>query len=416
MSTDLYADVLYNDGEGITHGDANNARAFLGARLFDQLLARLTGNLAAAEDPDITAEGGNDPGLTSLAYTLHGGECVIAQGSSSTKVKLLPGTILQRTAAAADGAEAKMLAYTIRAGDVDLTIGAGHATLNRIDIVQMKLELVDGDSESRDFKDAVTGALSTITPDKTRRVQATFSIKAGTAAATPTYPAPDSGYVMVASVYVPDTWAANFTDDQGGYDSSSAILHQCTVPLNVEAYTVRPHEMDVSQATNWAVDAGAPGAATGYMKASGAATNLRVHCPAAGHTKRIVGIEIVASWVTSAVVELTTYHVGLLGWTKNTNGTFVLTSTLASVGAGDIGRLAHLGHIADASPASEPSAANGPIGDPIWARGGRSGPAARRIERAGGTINDATWAERAALEIDAGDTSAIYEVTFYLAG
>lgn len=414
MTTDVYRDLLFNDGEGITHGDLNNARAFLGARLFDQVLARMCGNLAAMEDPDIGAEGGNDSALTSIAYTLNGGQCVIAQGSTNVKVKLLPGTILQRIAAA-DGAEPQMLAFTVRAGDVDLTVGAGHATLNRLDILQVKLELVNGDSESRDFKDAVTGALSTTTPNKTRRVQATFSIKAGTAAAKPTYPAPDAGYALVAAIYVPDTWAANFQTDATGISGSSATFSQCAIPLNVEAITVNPHEMDTTQATNWALSVGGVGVGTGYMKATGAADLLKVWCPKAGNTKRIVGISVSAEWGSSGAVLLRTVKWGVLGMAAVTDGDRDLSATLVAVGAGGGGRFVHMGHIADASPNTEPAAANSPIGDPYWAKGVGSGPAVRQLEVASGTSTSDDWPSRAYLDIDS-DGGTIHEVVWYLAG
>jgi len=417
MSTDLYADLLFNDGEGITHADLNNARAFPRARAFDQLLARLGGYLAADADPDSPGEAGADPAVTSLAYTLAGGDCALAVGSVATKVKLLPGTLFQRIAAA-DGAEAQFLPYTVVAGDVDITITAGHATLNRIDILQVKLEYVEAGSESRDFKDAVTGALSTTTPNKRRRVQATFSLKAGTPGATPSYPAPDAGYCVVGAVFVPATWTTGvYSDGMGAAASTAAVMRQCSVPLNVEAVTVTPEEFDYTWATNWARDTDGDARASG-----GAATQLVVWCPHAGQTKRIVGVDIVGLWATSGVVLLRSMlWSSLLAYfaadaVSATDLSANLSAQLVTTGGTTQSKFAHLGDIADGSLLSNPSAAAGPIGDPFWSSGGASGPAYRKIQRNAGNLSGSSWFHKAHLDIDAGDGSKIVAVTFYLAG
>lgn len=409
MATDLYSTVLYNDGEGLDYTDLNAMSQGMVARIAEQMWGRMCGYLGVTnKDPQLQGEGGDDAALTSLAYTLTGGDCVAAQGSSTTKLKLLGGTIFQKIAAA-DGAEASFIPFTLRAGDVDLTITAGDATNPRIDILQMKLEWVDGDAEDRDFKDGTTGAVTTTSTDKTRRVQATFSMKNGTAAATPTYPAPDTGYCLVAAVRVPSTWTANVGPETGG--SSSAITRQCTIPLKIEHHQSFPHEWDDTLATNWVRNA------SGCWSASGGdATNLIVPVPQGALEKRIVAIGITAVWVTSGLVELKTITWNQIsGYSTSQHAAFDLSSSLVTTGGTHRQQMVHLGDICDASTLSNPSAAAGVIGDPYWCGGGISGPSRRSVERNNeGAGSD--WPSRAMLLIDAGSGSDIISVDWYIAG
>lgn len=412
VTTDLYKGKLYNDGEGLTHGDLNDARAWALAQALDQTFAHLLGQLQTGlKDPDMIGENGGEPAgnMLGVIYTMTGGEAILWAdvGGGVTDVKITGGTIFQKLAAA-NGNEAQFLAHTIRDNEHTLAIAAGDATNPRIDIVQVKLEYVNGGSESRDFKDAITGALSSTNVNKTRRVQATISIKQGTPAATPTYPAPDAGYALLGAVRVPATWAGGFTPD--GTGSASAGLRQCSVPLRIQAITQSMDEgVQVLSASNWSkVDAG-------VTASGGAGTDLIVWCPHASHAKRIVGVAITARWVTSGAVELRRTPQALTG----PNGGATPVNDLSSVLVNADGTLrtyfAHLGHIADSSSDSNPSAANGHIGDAFWACGGKAGPTTRPFQL---NIPPTTGflGNRSALWIDGGQNSTIYEVTWYLAG
>lgn len=421
MSNDLFSGMLWSEGEGLTHDDLNNGRGYIEARIFDQLLSQLApGPLASATtDPDLVGLNGADLDTTSLIFTMSAGCGVLKQGSAATKVGTYGGTIFQKIAAA-DGEEATFIPYTLVDNEFDLTIGAGDAANPRIDIIQVKLEWVElaADQEARDFEDGVTRVLTTQNTVKKRRVQATISLKAGTAGATPTYPAPDAGYAVLGAVRVPALWATGITHDRNPSAGVLAGLRQCSVPLRVQAFTVTPDEFDYAFATNWIRYAVA---GFGFAKAAAngaAATGLRVWCPAAGQGKRIIGVAIQGSFEVAGSVELRTAVDAAGGLTSYASHD--LSSVLVNVGAGNCFTFAHLGDIADASPDSDPSAAAGPIGDAYWASGGRSGPAFAPVVRYGNTVTHYGF-ERAYLDIDGDSTlgapgSTITAVIWYLAG
>jgi hypothetical protein len=428
MPTDLYTTVLFNDGEGVDYNDFNDSQRYQGARQTDQFLAQMVGRLAAGTaDPDHVGEAGSNAALTSLAYTMTGGDCALKQGTTTSRVTLLPGTIFQKIANVT-GTESTFLAYTVRSGDIDLTIAAGDATNPRIDILQMKLEWVNGGATSRDFEDATTRAKTTTTPNKTRRVQATFSIKQGTAAATPTYPTPDAGYVLVAAVRVPATWTATFRPDAVvPLSGTAASLIQCTIPLGIQAVTVMPNQFEGYYATNWAREPTGSGTDSGHWKTSAAGSNLLVWIPGST-TRRVVGVAIVGENTTGMTAKLVTkswkYNDGLGGSSQLSVGAVMdISSKFNGLTSSGIA-FAHLGDIADASSTSNPTAAAGPIGDPFWAHGGISGPAYRWLETGLPLVQfDATdlgnhgAVQFGALELGSSGASVVVAaVTFFLAG
>lgn len=412
MANDLFKAQLFNDGEGLVFGDLNDLARMGHARVTDQLLERTAGYIATSSnnDPDLPGEAGQNPATFSLIYTMSGGDCMIVEGSAATKVALRPGTLFQKIAGA-DGNEPSFLPFTINSvADVDLTIAAGDATNPRVDILQCKLEWESAVTESRDFKDATTGVVTTITPNKRRRVKATFSIKQGTAAATPVYPAPDTGYALLAAVRVPATWTTG--TDADGATGTALKLYQCTVPLGIEGVTVHPHEFDYAfpNSSGWRRGTGADGAAiSGSAYAPSNSAALAIWCPNAGATKRIVGIRVVGKWVSSGTCTLTWYESnGTTAYANLSTNGFSLTG-LVSIGGGFGERFLRLGEICDSSLYHDPSTANGVIGDPAWTMGVRSGPARRELQAGRSSA-------RAMLRIDAGTGSQIYSVTWYLAG
>ncbi|HYC73117.1 MAG TPA: hypothetical protein VEB66_18040 [Opitutaceae bacterium] len=428
MPTDLFTTVQFNDGEGLDFVDFNDIGRGAVLRQTDQFLSQLVGRLAAGNaDPDHVGEAGSNAALTSLAYTMTGGDCAIAQGSTSTRVKLLPGLLFQKTGNTT-GTEGTFLPYSVQAGDVDLTIAAGDATHPRVDIVQARLEWVSGGAVARDFMDATTGAITSTTPNKTRRVQATFSVKAGTPAATPTYPTPDAGYVLVAAVRVPAGWASGFrTDALVPTSGTAAVLVQNTIPLRVEAVTVMPHQFEGYYASNWARAATGSGSVSGHWEATGAGSNLLVWIPGS-QTRRVVGVALVGESTANLTAKLVTrswkYNDGLGGAAQlNVGAAMDLTSKVNGLAASGLA-FAHLGDIADASSASNPTAAAGPIGDPFWAHGGISGPAYRWLETGlplvpfdSADVGNHGIAQMGALEL--GSTASgcsVAAVTFFLAG
>ncbi len=280
MSTDNFKRVLFNDGEGVTHGDLNDAQTFLETRLSDQILHSLIGNVSlSATDPEFGGKNGaNAP--VHLAYCLHGGSAYLRQGSGNAKLQISPGVLMQKTGSM-DGSTPTLLAYTF-AGTEEVTITNGDASHPRVDLLQMKLELVDADTQSRDFEDATTHVVTTTTPNKKKRVQCTLSVKQGVAGVSPTYPDPDSGYVCIAGVVVGTLYVAaaglNFGNDATG---AVAVVHDQRMPLNVQAYFSEPVTakcITAFSASAWAISN------------SNGTNDARFLCPKAGRANRIVGI------------------------------------------------------------------------------------------------------------------------------
>jgi hypothetical protein len=419
MGNDIYRLAQFNDGEGVEYDDFNISARVALARLTDQYLEHLAGaGHTTTDDPDLWGEQGPDVDMSNLIYTATGGDGVLKQGSTTTKIGTFGGTIFQKVGSA-DGAAPTFIPYTMVDNEFNLTIGAGHATLKRIDIVQVKLEWESGATESRDFKDATTGALTTTTPNKKRRVKATISLKAGTAGATPAYPSPDAGYAMLGAVFVPATWAANVSSEAWASVTTHAKIRQCSVPLRVRAYTIMGSQMDISQAS------GSPVVSNGCVFATaGDAANIIAWCPAGGPGTRLVGIALHGAFQSatggnnSAVLKCYQAIDGGGSFNINASSTAdsTLTSKLISAAVDTMkSRFAHLGDIAAGVSDSTPASAG--LGDGFWVGGGRSGPAHQPIKHnAGVASGDDVWFSQLGLKLGIEDQSWIFAVTFYLAG
>ncbi len=244
MSTDNYKQVLYNDGEGITYGDLNDMQRYLESKIWEQIIHNSIGSISivsADRDLDMGGQDGTDH-PSSRAYCLNPGAAYLRNGSVyPNKVQIAPGTLLQKIAAST-GNDPGLIAYTF-VGTEEWTLTAGNAANPRVDLLQMKLEYVSSDLQSRDFEDASTRIVTTTSMSKKRRVQCTLSVKAGTPAVSPFIPEPDAGYVPVGSVMVPANWNTatgdlHFGDDTGS--ATTATVQDQRMPINVKAYIVDP--------------------------------------------------------------------------------------------------------------------------------------------------------------------------------
>ena len=248
--TDLYKSVLYNDGEDLVFGDQNDGQRFLAARLYDQVLEKLIGNPNGL-DPELGDLAGANSS-TAWAYCLDIGSARPVEGSATNKIKVSAGTLMQKIANAA-GAEPTLLAFTFD-GTTEFTIANGNASNPRVDMLQMKLEYVAADMQSRDFQDAVTGANTSQSLSKKRQVQCTLSLKQGTPAASPTYPTPDAGYVPIACVVVPTNYTFPGADHLLYIDDALggpyAVIHDLRMPVNVSPEALWPNDA-AFDATYW---------------------------------------------------------------------------------------------------------------------------------------------------------------------
>lgn len=296
MTTDLFAGTAQSDGEGITFGDMNDAPRFGMARLFDQLIENLIGDfsLTGALDPAASgARGANAP--THLAYALHGGSAYLRLGGANNRVQIAPGVLFQKIGNQS-GAEPTLIPYSF-VGTEEVSITAGDATNPRVDLVQMKLEWVAADSQTRDFQDAVTGAYTTTATNKKRRVQCTLSVKVGTPAATPVYPDPDAGFVAVAGVLVMQTYAIGtalrFNWEAG---AGTATVHDQRMPIRASVIEINPKV--AALVTAWAQLSAGP-----TITSSSTTNNVQLRIPC-GSTERFLGLDVqkdAGAWTSSIV-------------------------------------------------------------------------------------------------------------------
>lgn len=261
MTTDLYKGHNQSDGEGIVYSDMNDMVRFVTARMLDQMFENMIGDVSlTGGDPSFGSNrGANAP--THLAYALDGGSAALALGSANNKLKITAGVLMQKIANAT-GNEPTLIPYSFPGTD-EVTIAAGSAANPRVDLVQMKLEWITTDSQTRSFKDATTGNVTSTTTNKKRSVQCTLSVKQGTPAASPQYPDPDAGYVAVAGVLVGTNYltstALSFGNDQAG---AVAVVHDQRMPIHTRGIRLAPSGFVLNnEFTNWAY-VGGGGAAT----------------------------------------------------------------------------------------------------------------------------------------------------------
>lgn len=367
-TTDLFSQILYNDGEGLTADDLNGSQRFLGASLFDQVLEKLAGAVSLSSIIEPTFGGQNGADAPSLwAYALTPGGAYLRAGSGNDKIQIAPGTLLQKIANA-DG-EAPTLVPFAFAGTEEWTISAG-GTNPRVDLLQMKLEYVEGGSETRDFEDSATRAKSTTTPNKRRRVQATLSVKSGTAAASPTIPDPDAGCVPVGMALVGSTWtsatAPTFGADLGA-GTNALSVHDLRMPLVVRAFRVDPTAFKLE--TAWAL------ASSNQYALSSSGTN-KMYVGAQVGPGRLIGIGIELGGAASLSV---TPQLGLMVNAFGSAPSSAFTQGHVLSGGGTMLNAPMLRyyrrdfeahHTLGAGPVVQESATN-KIGVPIWSNGYR---------------------------------------------
>jgi hypothetical protein len=293
MTLDNFKAVNFSDGEGLNQDDFTDLQKFARASLHDQLLASLAGATVRTinptsllHDPELGGQNGIDLVDSRWAYALQPGQAFLKKGSTNSRVAISPGTLLQKISSTT-GSDATFIPYTFT-GAEEFQLTNGDATNPRVDLLQMKLEWVVGDSQSRDFEDATTRIVTTTSFTKKRRVQATLSVKAGTPAASPFVPEPDAGYVAVGMVMVGNSWTTGGNAPLFGLDTASlnnAVIMDCRMPLRVRAHRVDPSQFKL--VTAWA------SSNNGSTVTSSNATNL-LYVPYPGGLGRLVGVGLQA--------------------------------------------------------------------------------------------------------------------------
>lgn len=191
-------EVQFTAGEGLVVADLQNMQRYAKAQILD------------AYGRECRTDG-SFLGNNSVCFSRGTGANVIITGfalqSSNNE-----GLILQRTGGTITGDAPDTLSYYLAPAELLTTHAAAHATLERWDIVCIKLTEVDGASAARDFKDATTGAVTTVAQNKQKQVTLTKQVVQGTNAATgtATEPAIPAGFAKWAAVLIPATYATSF--------------------------------------------------------------------------------------------------------------------------------------------------------------------------------------------------------------
>jgi hypothetical protein len=407
MATDLFEQVYFSDGEGITHGDLNDMQRALEAKIWDQIIHEQIGSVdiaSAARDPQFGGQdGANHP--VSRCYCLNPGAAYLRQGSSNHKIQLAPGTLLQKIAAQ-DGADPKLLAYTF-VGTEEWTLTNGDATNPRVDLLQMKLEYITDTLELRDFEDATTRAVTTSNTAKRRRVQCTLSVKAGTAGASPTIPEPDAGYVPVGSVMVGNGWTTAGAAPIFGEDTAAlnnVVVHDQRMPISIRAYRVDPSQFKL--VTDWALNNN-----NSSVGASSGTNLLYVPCPQVGNG-RLVAVGVTHS---DAIADLTGITLGKSSGL--TSASYATRNTVSNPVTGlvvtdsvEMFFTFEAAHLPSAGPTIVQSATT-KIGVPLWTNGRRSPHEKTRLVAA-----NAVPADHLVLRVtNSAQNSVLGPVTFYVA-
>lgn len=162
------------------------------------------------------------PGNSNYIYAMKPGSARFAPGTTGTKLKITQGVLFQTRSVSPD----PLFLMAQFDGTDEFTFANGHATLNRIDLLQMKL----------DWATATTAGF----PNK-RIVTKTINIKQGTPGATPTVPDPDVGFAPLCHVFIGPTW--NGTNPIGrpwfnGGGGQANVWDQ-RMPMGVQVHNVK---------------------------------------------------------------------------------------------------------------------------------------------------------------------------------
>jgi hypothetical protein len=300
--SDAFLGHNQNEGEGVYTDDINLIGRSANARVTDQLLEKLIcgvsnsafgGGPINIEFPSTNHGVSSADTSTDYAFAVNCGGGVPIQGSANNKIKIAAGTLLQKVNST-DGGDMSILPFTFN-GTNEVTIANGDATHPRLDIVEMKLELVAGGSDSRDIEDNTTDAPSTQVVNAEWRVQCTLQVKAGTPAVAPTVPTPDAGFVPICAVMVGTNYVGaagfKFSDTAG----ATACIHDLRIPLGLTVYRVKPNAFEYDS-TKWTID-------TRKTQVTAGATpdDLVIPCPVIAG--RLMGVAITTKAIDGAVAD-----------------------------------------------------------------------------------------------------------------
>ncbi len=130
------------------------------------------------------------------------------------------------------------------ADDQEVVVGAGDGSNPRIDTVEIRPTRTAYHSESRQFKDPVTGLITSAAMNTRIEYTVEVQILAGTPAGSPTAPSKTAGWIKIAEVYVAQSAAAINQDDIEDVRESdhwTAEASATTYPVVLGVLTLRPN-------------------------------------------------------------------------------------------------------------------------------------------------------------------------------
>lgn len=395
MSNDIFGKkVLFNDGEGLFHGDLNNLQNQIYRQLFDNLLFGMIPNVASdnpttptsestywASGQDLAQTLSNSYGKDLVFTTSPGGGYFAPDTVTARKINSVPGTIIcpidNPSSPASDFIMVPFqMGYTV--GAINFTLAIGDATNPRIDLIEVKLEWESGNPTSVDFQDATTHVVTTTTVNKDRRIKATFQVKQGTPAAIPSYPTPSAGFRAMSAFFIP----ALFNSTIG----TASQTRDLRWPLGrIGVYDVFAQQMlQTSGGTQWVLN--------NYgMNAPAGANPIWLPCPITDPKARLIGIGLVgndnANPGSTTIVNAFTPDANSGGATVASGGTSLFTPNQDLLATGATGAYSQInalkmmdqisgvsGHVGHGSGTYVGDrAANTYVGTPIWMNGYASG-------------------------------------------
>lgn len=217
--------VKFNDGEALTYGDLNDIQGFARRTEIDGILL----NAASSSLPWL-------PNTSTGEILRPYGYAGAPIRTSSTNVRLAGGLWLYNANTATLSASAPVSIVALSTAYTDLTVAAASAGMYSRDIIQTRVVQADDAGTSRDFQDAVTGALSSQSMVKRTAATVEHAIKAGAeyaSIATVVEPTADAGWIKTGSVLVDDT----------GINANNWYTFDWRVPFGNSTSLILPHEM-----------------------------------------------------------------------------------------------------------------------------------------------------------------------------
>lgn len=211
--------TAFSDGEGIEFGDLNDASRSVMAQIWDALVAQEArlyddgrpGIIGSARIYSLSAAAGEFVSNGALGITNNPG--VIAQWSGANGW-VTPG-----------GSDAALRAYQLGLHEINVTLQPGDPVNPRLDIVQIKITWDSANLIWRDFRDAITGALTSLQTYTQRVPKITVQVKQGTPGVNPAPPAIDAGFAPWIMVRVPANFNAAIDPDTQVYDFRWPVRH-----------------------------------------------------------------------------------------------------------------------------------------------------------------------------------------------